>query len=152
MSVKLARLIATFFGTGYAPKAPGTVASVATLPLFFFIRGLSLFWYLIVVALLTGVGVVSSSQMENIWGRDPSRVVIDEVVGMLISLISRPDKAIKVLYGLIIFRILDILKPFPVGMIDKKATGGVGIMADDIVAGSITAFILYIARVVRRLL
>ncbi|MCD6570365.1 MAG: phosphatidylglycerophosphatase A [Deltaproteobacteria bacterium] len=146
MSDKLARLIATFFGVGYTPKASGTVGSVACLPLFFLIRGLCLFWYLIIVILLTGVGIISSSRMEDIWGKDPSQVVIDEVVGMLISLVSRPSKAMDVLYAFIIFRILDILKPFPIGIIDRKVGGGTGIMADDIVAGFITAFILYIVR------
>jgi len=84
--------------------------------------------------------------MEKEWGKDPSRVVIDEVAGFLLALVSRPRKWQIILYAFVIFRVLDILKPPPVGTIDKKVEGGLGIMGDDLVAGGITALILGVVK------
>jgi phosphatidylglycerophosphatase A len=146
MLEKFYRIIATFFGVGNAPTAPGTVASFATIPLFFIIRKLSLFWYLLFTSILAVLGIISSSKMENVWGRDPSRVVIDEVVGMLISLVSRPKRIKDVFLGFVVFRIFDIIKPSPIRNIERNTNGGTGIMLDDMIAGAFTAFVLYVKR------
>jgi len=144
--ITLCRWIATFLGAGYSPKLPGTVGTAAAIPLFLLIRGLSLLWYLAVVCAISLAGVYTSSEMEKEWGKDPSRVVIDEVAGFLLALVSRPRKWQIILYAFVIFRALDILKPPPVGTIDKKVEGGLGIMGDDLVAGGITALILGVVK------
>jgi len=135
--------IATFFGTGYAPKAPGTVGTFAALPVYFILRRLGLLWYCIFVLILSVVGVVASTRVERSSGmRDPSYIVIDEVCGILTALVSRPRDLLSVFVATLLFRAFDILKPPPVGTLEKKLPGGLGIMADDLAAGAISACIL----------
>jgi phosphatidylglycerophosphatase A len=135
------RLIATFFGAGYAPAAPGTVATFATLPLYLILRRLSFPWYLLSLVLLTILGVFASGRMERLWGKDPGKVVIDEVAGTLTALISRPSSLKEILIGMVLFRVFDILKPPPVSTLESLP-GGVGIMADDVAAGLLSALLL----------
>ena len=139
MSDILSRMIATFFCIGFAPKAPGTAGTIAALPLYCTLRRLSLPGYLFSIALLTVLGTIASDRMEVQWGKDPSQVVIDEVVGLLITLVSRPKSWRNILIGVIVFRLFDIIKPPPVGYIDNHVSGGVGIMADDMAAGVLSA-------------
>jgi phosphatidylglycerophosphatase A len=138
------RVIATFFGTGYFPKAPGTFATIATLPLYLILRRLPAPIYILFLAKLIALGVITSDIMEKQWGKDPSRVVIDEVCGLLVTLISRPKGFNQIALGTLLFRFFDIIKPFPVGIIDRKVKGGIGIMADDVAAGAISALILHL--------
>ena len=146
MPRSVTRTIATFFGTGYLPRAPGTFASIAALPLYFLLKRLPLVPYLLVVGVLTSIGIVVSGRMEQEWGKDPSRVVIDEVCGLLVTLISRPAGFRDIALGTMLFRIFDIFKPSPIGIIDKKLPGGLGIMADDLAAGLVSACILHFIR------
>jgi phosphatidylglycerophosphatase A len=139
-------IIATFFGAGYLPRAPGTFASIAALPLYLFLKRLPLMPYLLVVGALTSIGLVVSGRMEQEWGKDPSRVVIDEVCGLLVTLISRPAGFRDIALGTVLFRIFDIFKPPPIGIIDRKLPGGLGIMADDLAAGLVSACILHFIR------
>lgn len=139
---RLSLVFATFFGVGSAPVAPGTFGSLAALPVFLLIRRLPLKGYLAVIATLFLAGMKASGSAEKTWGKDPSRVVIDEVVGMLLTLISRPSGPVSIGVGFLIFRILDILKPPPVGTLDRTVKGGLGIMADDMAAGLIGALFL----------
>lgn len=143
--------VATFFGAGLAPKAPGTVGSLASIPLYLIIRRLSLPGYLAVVAVLTAVGVKAADVAEQDWGKDPGKVVIDEVVGMLLTLLERPAGWPAIAAAFLIFRILDIVKPPPVGNLDKGLSGGIGIMADDAAAGFIGAAVLGIVKRLGRL-
>ncbi len=75
--------------------------------------------------------------MEKAYGHDPSRVVIDEVVGMWIALLFLPKRLILVAIGFVVFRFLDILKPFPASYFDRK-NGGMSIMLDDVICGVYT--------------
>jgi phosphatidylglycerophosphatase A len=134
--------IATFFGVGLAPVAPGTFGSLAALPAFLLMRGLTLKGYLAVVACLSLVGVKAAEIAEKQWGKDPGRVVIDEVVGMLLTLANRPKGLGSIVAAFLIFRSLDILKPPPIGTLDRELKGGLGIMADDMAAGLIGALII----------
>ena len=142
MFLNVCRIIATFFCAGYAPKAPGTVGTLATLPLYGILRRLSLPRYLLATTVLGLIGVFVSQKMEDLWGKDPSRVVIDEVVGLLITLVSRPKGWREIGLGVLLFRAFDIIKPPPVGYVDRHVAGGAGIMADDMIAGAISAFLL----------
>ena len=129
-------LIATGFYSGYLPKAPGTWGSLVGLLLFFLLHTLSLPVYLAVVAGLFVVGSFAAGEAEKILdNRDPGVVVIDEIVGMLITMIAVPLTPLTMALGFILFRLFDIVKPFPVNIFDQRFHGGLGIMLDDVVAG-----------------
>ncbi len=127
------KLIATGFFSGYAPVAPGTVGSlIAVLIYWFFIN--SNFQLLIFSAIFFTLGVITSGEFEKRDGHDPSIVVVDEVVGMWISLFFIQKKIGIVLFSFLVFRIMDVIKPPPARKFDKMS-GGIGIMMDDVVAG-----------------
>jgi phosphatidylglycerophosphatase A len=132
----LIMIIATGFYSGYLPKAPGTWGSLVGLLLFFLLHALSWQIYLAVVAGLLVVGTFAAGEAEKIMDRkDPGLVVIDEIVGMLITMIAIPATPLAMALGFILFRIFDIWKPFPIHLIDQRFHGGLGIMLDDVVAG-----------------
>ena len=138
-------LLATWFGAGFLPKAPGTWGSIAALPFA---------WWIASVggcqAMLTGVLLVfavgwwaSESYLERVGGEDPGPIVIDEVVGQWLAVsFVIPD---LILYGLgfLFFRFADIVKPWPVGWADRRIKGSFGIMLDDVLAGLYAAVLLY---------
>ena len=138
-------LIATGFYSGYLPKAPGTWGSLVGLLIFFLLHTLSLPYYLTVVAGLFLVGTFAAGEAEKIMDhKDPGLVVIDEIVGMLITMIAVPVTPLTMALGFILFRIFDIAKPFPVGLIDQRFHGGLGIMLDDVMAGIYSLVILQV--------
>jgi phosphatidylglycerophosphatase A len=142
----LSKIFATFFGAGLSPRAPGTVATFAAIPLYLALRSLRLPFYLAITAKLFAAGALAAREMEKEWGRDPSKVVIDEVVGLLITLVSRPRGIKEILIGSALFRFFDILKPPPVSTLERKVPGGLGVMADDVAAGIMAALCLAAAR------
>ena len=134
--IRLIMAIATGLYSGYLPKAPGTWGSVVGLILYFFLHTLPLPAYLTTVGVLLIVGTFAAGSAEKIMDRkDPGQVVIDEIVGMLITLTAAPVQPLVWLLGFGLFRFFDIVKPFPIRWIDKRIQGGVGIMMDDVVAG-----------------
>jgi len=136
-------LIATGFYSGYLPKAPGTWGSLVGVLLVFLLHALSLQIYLSVVAGLFIVGSFVAGEAEKILdNRDPGVVVIDEIVGMLITMIAVPVTPPTMVLGFILFRVFDIAKPFPVNFFDQHFHGGLGIMLDDVVAGIYSLIIM----------
>ena len=136
-------IIATGFYSGNLPKAPGTWGSLVGLLLFFILHALSLPAYLAVVAGLFVIGSFAAGEAEKILDNsDPGVVVIDEIVGMLITMIAVPATPLFMILGFALFRIFDIWKPFPVGFVDQRFHGGLGIMLDDVVAGIYSLLIL----------
>lgn len=128
--------IATGFGVGYSRIAPGTAGSILALTLAFFVfRGS--FTYIILAALIFALaGIVSASFIEKERKtKDPQLVVVDEMVGMWISLLLVPTFWWTYLLAFVFFRLFDILKPFPINRV-QKLHGGIGIMMDDVIAGS----------------
>jgi phosphatidylglycerophosphatase A len=139
----LIMLIATGFYSGYLPKAPGTWGSLVGVLLVFLLHALSLQIYLSVVAGLFIVGSFVAGEAEKILDdRDPGVVVIDEIVGMLITMIAVPVTPLTMALGFILFRGFDIAKPFPVNFFDQHFHGGLGIMLDDVVAGIYSLIIM----------
>ena len=137
--------IATGFYSGYLPKAPGTWGSLVGLLLFFLLHTLNLQIYLAVVAAIFVIGTFAAGEAEKIMDRkDPGLVVIDEIVGILITMIAIPATPLAMALGFILFRIFDIWKPFPIRLIDQRFHGGLGIMLDDIVAGIFSLLILQV--------
>ena len=128
--------LATGFYVGMIPKAPGTWGSLAALIPWFFLKDLPLQAYLTVLAVIFVVGFFVSGSAEKILDRpDAGPIVIDEILGMFITLTLAPAHPAAWILGFILFRIFDIFKPFPVSWFDRKIHGGIGIMMDDVVAG-----------------
>lgn len=136
-------LIATFFNVGKVPKAPGTFGTLAAIPLALILSKFGPFIYMIFVALLLPIGILAAETYEQAHkGHDHQEIVIDEVLGFLIAMTWLPMTWQAYLAGFLLFRVLDILKPFPIGYLDKKIPGGVGVVVDDVVAGVIANIIL----------
>jgi len=144
---RLILIIATGCYSGYLPKAPGTWGSLAGLLLFLALHRLDLPIYLAVVAGLFFVGSFAAGEAEKILDfRDPGIVVIDEIVGLLITMIGMPAKPFYLALGFILFRLFDIVKPFPVNFFDQRIHGGAGIMLDDVIAGIYSLAVLQLVR------
>ncbi len=136
--------IAQGFGVGKVEFFPGTVASLITCILLYPMLKLSLGVKIIFIFVLALVGVYVSGYTESQIGEeDPSSIIIDEVVGQFITLMFLPHPSLfSVAVGFFLFRALDIFKPFPIGYVEKRLRGGLGIMMDDIVAGVIGGIVL----------
>ena len=143
MIKKLLVLIATFFHIGKVSKAPGTVATLATIPLWWAMAGAGPIIYMILVLLLLPLGIMAAQAYESTTDvHDSKEIVIDEVVGFLITMTWLPMTWESLVLGFVIFRVLDIFKPWPISVLDKNVKGGVGVMIDDIAAGIIGSLIL----------
>ena len=146
---QLALLIATTLGVGYAPIAPGTFGSAAGLLLWAVMPRAASAHALTIVALFV-IGSWSGTVAERHFGRtDPGQVVIDEVMGMLITLFMNPVGWRGALLGFLLFRIADVLKPFPANRLEALP-GGIGVMADDAMAAVYANVALRAARWVFR--
>jgi phosphatidylglycerophosphatase A len=132
----LARLIATVGFLGYIPFAPGTFGSLAAALAFLcFPTYLSPFWFTAALLALTLVAVWAAQRLAHAnHNADPSEVIIDEVIGMVVALAYLPLSAGAIAAGFALFRVFDIAKPFPVRQAEKLP-GGWGIVMDDILAG-----------------
>ncbi len=142
-----ANLFALGFGSGLAPKAPGTFGTLAALPLYwFFLQGLSLNWLLLVigVSLLVGIWLCDVSA-KSLGVHDHPGIVWDEFVGFWISCIALPAGWPWLVGAFVLFRLFDILKPWPIDWLDRRMPGGVGIMIDDVVAGLYALALLQLA-------
>ena len=141
-----AALLATWFGTGFLPVVPGTCASVAALPcaaLLVWLGGPTLL--LAVGAALFVVGMwAADAYMAAVKVHDPAAIVIDEVVGQWVTVALLPLDPLVYALGFVLFRVLDVVKPWPANFIDRAVTGGLGVMLDDVVAGAYAAGALWL--------
>ncbi|RFA27018.1 phosphatidylglycerophosphatase A [Alkalilimnicola ehrlichii] len=128
--------LALGFGSGLAPKAPGTFGTLAGIPIFLVLAQFSLPVYLAVTALFFVVGIAICGVAARDAGvHDHPAIVWDEVVGFLITMIAVPAGWGWVILGFCLFRLFDILKPWPIRLLDRYVGGGFGIMIDDVLAG-----------------
>jgi phosphatidylglycerophosphatase A len=140
----LLKNIATLGFVGYLPVAPGTWGTLAGLLLVGFLS-LSATAHLVVIIGVTCIGIVSSGVAEQMIGEtDSGHIIIDEVAGFLVSVLFLPRTHGYLIAGFLLFRIFDILKPFPIRKLEKALKGGPGIMGDDILAGLYTNMILQV--------
>ena len=133
---QLSVLVASWGYVGFFPIAPGTAGSLAALPLFAFLRWIGVpAVELVAIPIVFAVGVWAANGAEVALGRkDPGPVVIDEVLGMQITLALLPVSLAGVAVGFLLFRFFDIVKPYPAARLEHLH-GGLGIMSDDAVAG-----------------
>jgi phosphatidylglycerophosphatase A len=131
------------FFTGYIPFASGTFGSLAALAVYLIPGFENPTIMLLLISIFTAIGIPIGSKFEKLYGKDPKQCTIDEFVGMWISLLFVPKNALFVGIAFIIWRLLDILKPFPSRTVEK-IKGGWGIMLDDIIAGFYTLIIIQI--------
>ncbi|AHK79199.1 phosphatidylglycerophosphatase [Ectothiorhodospira haloalkaliphila] len=131
------------FGSGLSPKAPGTAGTVAAIPIFLLLQGLPLWAYLLITALVVAVGIwICGESSRRLGVHDHPGIVWDEIAGFLITMIAAPAGWIWILVGFLLFRLFDILKPWPIGWLDKHLEGGTGIMLDDVLAGIYALIVL----------
>ncbi len=132
---KLALVLATAGGAGLAPFAPGTFGSAVGVAIYWFTRHWSTPMQIGLAGVITIVGIWAASEAEAHYGReDPGQVVIDEVAGQLVTLFFTGVGWSGALAGFVVFRIFDIIKPYPANRFERLH-GGLGIMADDVMAG-----------------
>jgi len=145
--MNLQKIFLTFFGSGLGDKAPGTIGTLAALPV-----GLAILHYLgrptlfLIIVITTIIGVIEVNKYEKSSGiHDDKHIVIDEAVGIWITLIMALSitpqidvpyiETIAIVLSFLTFRLFDIWKPSTIGTIDKKWPGGLGVMMDDVLAG-----------------
>ena len=138
-------LIATCFGAGLVRWAPGTVASALALPLAWLLRSYTGTLGLAVATLvLIAIGIWAAGACERRTGtRDSSAIVIDEVAGQFVALLLVPPTIALYAVGFVLFRLFDVVKPWPISLLDRRVKGGLGVMLDDIVAGALAAVLLW---------
>jgi phosphatidylglycerophosphatase A len=132
---RLALVLGTAGGAGYAPVAPGTFGAAVGVVIYLLTRGWPASWQVALVIAISLVGIWASGVTARHYQReDPGQVVIDEVAGQLVTLLVLDVHAAGILLGFLIFRALDIVKPWPARRFEDLP-GGIGIMADDLMAG-----------------
>lgn len=129
--------LATWFGTGLSPKAPGTVGTLGSLVLWAPLVLMDTAWWvrLLAAVVVFVVGVVASNHVVRFRGEDPQFIVIDEVAGMGLTILWAAPTWPSLVVGFACFRLFDIWKPWPVRWADRKVKGGLGVMLDDVLAG-----------------
>ncbi|WP_040576284.1 phosphatidylglycerophosphatase A family protein [Methylophaga thalassica] len=131
------------FGSGLAPKAPGTFGTLAAIPVFYLMQSLPMASYLLLTVVFFFLGIwFCQKTVDWLQQDDPSAIVWDEIVGFLITMIAAPSGWLWILLGFVLFRVFDILKPWPVSLADKRLHGGFGVMLDDVIAGLYALLIL----------
>jgi phosphatidylglycerophosphatase A len=138
--------LATGFGSGLSPFAPGTFGTLAAIPFYLLMMYLPLSVYIAVtvVAALAGIWICQSAT-KAIGQDDHGSIVWDEFVGFWITMIAAPKGLAWLLVGFLIFRLFDIIKPWPIRWLDRYVKGGLGIMVDDVLAGVFGFAIMQIA-------
>lgn len=136
LNEKFITLLATGFGSGYAPLAPGTAGTLVGIPLYLIFSALPWPLWLITIIALTCLAWHVSEEAEKLFGqKDAQRIVIDEIAGLQWSLFLIAPTALHVVLGFFLFRLFDIVKPFPARLFQDRLPGGLGVVADDLAAG-----------------
>lgn len=139
-------LFSTWWGTGFSPVASGTVGTLAAIPLFLLVGRLPLPHYLILLFLLTIFSCWVSDKAEAIFNeKDSGKIVIDEVVGYLVTMTGASISLTAIILGFFLFRFFDIVKVPPANLIDRRLKNGFGVVMDDVVAGIYACLLLHLA-------
>lgn len=137
-------VLALGFGSGLAPRGPGTAGTLAAVPLYALLLPLPLPLYLAVTLLVIVAGVaICGRAAADLGVHDHPAIVWDEIAGFLVTMSVAPASVWWIVPGFVLFRVFDIAKPWPIGWLDRRMGGGTGIMADDVLAGVYAAVCLY---------
>ena len=129
-------LLATGLGVGYSPRAPGTLGTLVAIPVYYFLSNVPFPLYEITLIGFVFLSVWVSGNAEIFFGKkDDQRIVIDEIIGFLTTMLWVPKTIRFVIIGFFLFRFFDILKPFPIRRLEKGFKGGFGVVLDDVLAG-----------------
>ncbi len=124
------------FGSGLSPKAPGTAGTAVAVVLYLLLAQLPLTAYLLMLLMTFAAGIYLCDRSSKLLGvHDHGGIVWDEFVGYWITMLLAPSGWVWIAIGFFLFRLFDILKPFPINILDKHVHGGLGIMLDDVLAG-----------------
>lgn len=146
MNNNFIKMLASFFGLGYLPKSPGTFGTLGGVLIWILMWNFPVWEYLIVVIFIVIISTLISHKAWHIYGKtDNQHIVIDEVAGFLVSMIGSSYTWYWGVFGFILFRIFDIFKPFPVRQAEDLY-GGIGIVADDVVAGILAMMVMIATR------
>jgi len=139
-------LLAFGLGSGGVPKAPGTAGTLAAVPLYLLMLPLSsmMYGFVVLVMLLFGIWLCDRVS-QDLGVHDHGGIVWDEWVGFLITMAWAPPGWIWIVVGFILFRLFDIWKPWPIGWLDRRVSGGFGIMIDDVLAGIYALVVMQLA-------
>ncbi len=141
-----AHLLSLGFGSGLAAVAPGTAGTLIAIPLYLLAESLDLSTYLLLVAMMLLVGIGLCSYTSRTLGvHDHGGIVWDEIVGYFITMIAAPPGWGWLIAGFLLFRLFDIWKPWPINLLDRKLSGGTGIMLDDVIAGIYGLLVMQLA-------
>jgi phosphatidylglycerophosphatase A len=133
---RLIKILATGFGSGLVPFAPGTAGTIVGIPIYLAFSQLSWTLYFVLTVAFTGLACYVSNKAERIFGeKDISLIVIDEMTGFQWTMFLVAPTVLHVSIGFILFRLFDIFKIFPAGYFQRKLPGGYGVVIDDVVAG-----------------
>ncbi len=140
------QFLAFGFGSGLAPKAPGTFGTLAAVPIYWFIADWSAGWYaaFVIGTALLGIWICGAASRQ-LGVHDHGGIVWDEFVGYWITMWAIPVDWVWILAGFLVFRFYDVVKPWPIRALDRQVGGGFGIMVDDILAGVMACVTLHIA-------
>jgi phosphatidylglycerophosphatase A len=135
--------IAYGFGSGLVPWAPGTAGTVAAIPLYLLLKPLPLVWYLSLLGVFLLIGIWACGKTaRELNAHDPSAIVWDEFLGYLLTMAAAPPGWLWIFLGFVLFRMFDILKPWPIRELDRRVKGGPGVILDDLLAGAMAWAIL----------
>jgi phosphatidylglycerophosphatase A len=138
-------MLATGFGVGYSPIAPGTTGTLLSIPIYLFLSQIPSPLYELTLLTFFFLASWISEQAQKYWAtKDDQRIVIDEMMGFLITMLWIPRTIFFISMGFILFRFFDILKPFPIRRLEKRWKGGFGVVLDDVAAGVYVNIILQI--------
>lgn len=138
-------LLSLGFGSGCAPKAPGTMGTLVGVLFYLPLQVLALPYYVGVVMFVSLIGIWLCGQTARALGvHDHPGIVWDEIAGFLLTMVAAPSGWGWIALGFVLFRIFDIWKPWPIGLLDKQLKGGLGVMADDLLAGIFSLTIMQI--------
>ena len=136
-------------GAGLAPRAPGTAGTVVAIPIYAVLATQPVTLYLLAAALIAAAGVLVCGRTARELGvHDHPGIVLDEIAGFLVTMTALPFDWPWIAAGFVAFRVLDVAKPWPISLADRKVGGGLGIMLDDVLAGVLACIALHAARYV----
>lgn len=141
------KLLGSGFYTGYIPLASGTFGSIVALMIYFIPNFEKLYVIIPAILIFTALGIRIGSKFEIVYGKDPAECTIDEIVGTWITLLFLPKDFFVALTAFVVWRTMDIIKPFPARR-SESLNGGLGIMMDDIISAIYSLIIVHLILVI----